>query len=326
MSPSTRQKWAEHFTAHARDYWTDERVGRLTAGNDLAILPSESPLLLRALGLLHRDASMPPSRVRKYRQINHMVAALGPSLRELAERFETVHIVDVGCGRSYLTLLLAHYFEHRLHHPVCIIGIDRNPEVVVESRRRAEIAAYSDTVRYEAASVGEVDLPRLWGDLFAGGDKNADEAATETHMLVSLHACDTATDDALALGMRAGCHFLAAAPCCQAELAAAWSKLADDTEGPFAPVWTSPHLRRTTAATVTDTLRMLLLSAVGYWATAIEFVPSEHTPRNTLIRGVRRTGPDRDKWQKYLTLRDATGGCPISLEAEIRPLFERTCP
>ena len=317
MSPSTRQNWAEQFTAHARDYWTEERVAELTANKDLAILPDEAPLLLRALGLLHRDASMPPAQVRKYRQINHMVAALGPSLRELAERFEAVRIVDVGCGRSYLTLLLALYFEHRLHHPVQIIGIDRNPEVIDESRRRAELAQYQDTVRYEAASVGDVDLGHLWADHF--GDD-----ATDTHMLVSLHACDTATDDALALGMRAGCHFIAAAPCCQAELASGWSALSEDTQGPFAPVWTSPHLRRTTAATVTDTIGMLLLAAGGYWATAIEFVPSTHTPKNTLIRGVQRTGPVDKKWQEYLALREATGGAGISLESHLRPLFEPT--
>ena len=311
-----RHKWAEKFAARARDHWTDERVQRLTGGKDLAVLPNESPLLLRAMGLLYRDASMPPAQVRKYRQINHMVGVLGPALREVAEKFESVRIVDAGCGRSYLTLVLAHYFEHRLRHPVRILGVDRNPDVIEESRRRAEIAGYGDIVRYEVSSVGELDLGRLWSDLFP------EEDAAATHMLVSLHACDTATDDALALGIRSGCHFIAVAPCCQAELSGQWSALAGETDGPFAPVWASGHLRRTTAATVTDAMRMLLLAASGYWATAIEFVPSEHTPKNTLIRGIRRSGPDPDKWQEYLALRQATGGCGISLESRIRPMFE----
>ncbi len=322
-----RQKWAEQFAALAREHWTQERVHRLTAGKDLAVLPNEAPLLLRALGLLHRDASMPPAQVRKYRQINHMVAALGPSLRELAEKFESVRIIDAGCGRSYLTLLLAHYFEHRLHHPVRIIGIDRNPDLIDESRRRAEIAQYGDTVRYEAASVGEVDLVRLWHDIFGEPD------TPQTHMLVSLHACDTATDDAIAMGIRSRCHFIAVAPCCQAELSGQWAGLADSPDGasgvsgtsgasaPFGPVWTSPHLRRTMAANVTDVMRMVLLAASGYWATAIEFVPSEHTPKNTLIRGAWRSGPVIEKWREYLALREATGGCGISLESTVRPLF-----
>jgi Methyltransferase domain len=328
-----RQKWAEQFAALARQYWTDERVHGLTAGKDLAVLPNEAPLLLRALGLLHRDASMPPAQVRKYRQINHMVAALGPSLREMAQKFELVRIVDAGCGRSYLTLLLAHYFEHRLHHPVRIIGIDRNPDIINESRRRAEIAQYGDTVRYEAAGVGEVALGGLWSDIF-------DEPDTpQTHMLVSLHACDTATDDAIALGVRSRCHFIAVAPCCQAELSGQWAALADSTDAevgapgvdgspepsgpsaPFGPVWASPHLRRTVAASVTDAMRMVLLAASGYWATAIEFVPSEHTPKNTLIRGAWRSGPVVEKWREYLALRQATGGCGISLESTVRPLF-----
>lgn len=311
-----RQQWAEQFAACAREHWTDERVHRLTDGKNLVVLPNESPLLLRALGLLHRDASMPPAQVRKYRQINHMIGVLGPALRELAETFESVRIVDAGCGRSYLTLLLAHYFEHRLRHPVRIIGIDRNQDVVDESRRRVEIAGFRDTVRYEAGSVGEVDLQRLWCDLFPEQD------ATDTHMLVALHACDTATDDALALGVSSGCHFIAVAPCCQAELSGQWSALVGSADGPFGPVWASPHLRRTTAAAVTDTMRALLMAASGYWTTAIEFVPSEHTPKNTLIRAVRRSEPSREKWQEYLALREATGGCGISLESRVRPVFE----
>lgn len=310
-----RDQWAKQFTELARQHWTDARVGELTGGKDLAVLPNESPRLLRALGLLHRDASMPPDRVRKYRQINHMVGALGPPLRELAETFDCVRIVDAGCGRSYLTLLLAHYFAHRLHHPVQIIGVDHNPDVIRESQRRAELAGLEDAVRYEAAAVGDLDLPALWPDLFGDGTPG------DTHMLVSLHACDTATDDALALGVHARCHFLAAAPCCQAELSAKWAALDGKTQGPFAPVWASPHLRRTTAATVTDTLRLLLLAACGYWTTAIEFVPSEHTPKNTLIRAVRRLGPVEQHWREYLALRDATGGCSIALEAKLRDVI-----
>ncbi len=310
-----RDEWAEHFTGVAGRYWTAERVRELTAGKNLAIQPDTAPLLLRALGLLNRDASLPAAQVRKYRQINHMVSALGPNLRELAERFERVHILDAACGRSYLTLLLAHFYEHRLDHPVRIIGVDKNPDVIAESRRRAEMPLYGDRVRYEAASVGELSLPDLWRSLYP-------DQGQDTHMLVSLHACDTATDDALAQGIAAHCHFIAVAPCCQAELSGAWGELSDSQHGAFGPVWASPHLRRTTAATITDIMRVLLLSAAGYWTTAIEFVPSAHTPKNTLIRGMRRGGPDVEKWREYLDLKEATGGCGISLEAQIRPLFE----
>jgi hypothetical protein len=109
---------------------------------------------------------------------------------------------------------------------------------------------------------------------------------------------------------------IAVAPCCQAELARGWEALADaDATGAFAPVWNTPQLRRHTAADLTDTFRTLLLSAAGYETRAVEFVASEHTPKNTLIRAIRRSDGDDAALREYAELRDATGGVGIELES-----------
>ncbi len=285
---TTRTEWAHHFTATARAHWTDARTRELTGGKALQILPAEAPLLLRALGLLHRDAAMPPHCIRKYLQINHMVRLLEPTLAELRARHPVVRLLDAGCGRSYLTLLLAWCARHQGHR-VEVVGIDRNPAVIEECVRRTELAELADVVTFEATAL----------ESFAGGG---------FHGVVALHACDTATCDAIALGVGLGAELIAVAPCCQAELARGWATLAT---GAFAPIWHAPHLRHEIAAHVTDTLRMLLLRAAGYAVTPMEFIAPEHTAKNTLLRAVRTGVPGSRA--DYDALVAATGGIGLRL-------------
>ncbi|HVV83104.1 MAG TPA: methyltransferase, partial [Kofleriaceae bacterium] len=132
--------------------------------------------------------------------------------------------------------------------------------------------------------------------------------------VIALHACDTATCDAIALGVQTRATVIAVAPCCQAELARGWTELAAaGAGGAFAPIWSMPHLRRELAAEVTDALRTLLLRAAGYEVAAIEFVPSPHTRKNTLIRAVRRGAPDPAARAAHDELVAATGGRGLAL-------------
>ncbi|NVB81737.1 MAG: SAM-dependent methyltransferase [Kofleriaceae bacterium] len=298
--PRTRARWAEEYSARARAYWTEERTKQLV-GDKLPIMrPADAAVLLRALGLLRDDASLPPDRARKYFQINHMVALLLPALRELRARHPRVRLLDAGCGRSYLTLLIAWCARHVWNWELEVIGVDRNPDLIAEARRRAEIAGLDEAVRLEVGTVEAVD-------------------ARDVHGVVALHACDTATCDALALGVSLGAELLAVAPCCQAELARGWSALAErGTSGPFSTIWGTPHLRRETAADVTDAMRTALLRAAGYDVLAMEFVPSEHTRKNTLIRAIRRGAPSDAARTEYEALRVATGGVGIRLAERLR--------
>jgi SAM-dependent methyltransferase len=294
---ATRDHWAAEVEARATAYWTAERTAALLDGKQPVITPREGAVLLRALGLMRDDATIPPAQVRKYFQINHMVALLGPALRELRTQAMT-RLLDAGCGRSYLTLLLAWCARHVWHHPLEVIGIDRDPQVIAEARRRTQLAELDDVVRFE---VGDVATMR---------PRDVDGV----NGVVALHACDTATCDALALGIELEATMLAVAPCCQAELARGWASLAErGIAGPFAPIWRAPQLRRETAADITDVMRVELLRAAGYEVTAMEFVPAEHTRKNTLIRAIRSGARSADARAAYEALRDATGGVDIRL-------------
>ena len=293
----SRDDWGAALDERARLYWTPERTRALVGDKALEILPGEAPQLLRALGLLHGDASMPPARVRKYLQINHVARALRPAMAELRTRHEVIRLLDAGCGRSYLTLLLA-WIARAQGHRVEVLGVDRNAEVIDECRRRTELAGLSELVRFVAAPLETID-------------------ASGVHGVFALHACDTATCDAIALGVTAGAELIAVAPCCQAELARGWSGLAErgDT-GAFGSLWRMPHLRRETAAHLTDAMRMLLLRARGYDATALEFIGSEHTQKNSLIRAMRGRG-DPGARAEYEALVAATGGVGLALASRI---------
>lgn len=300
---ATRARWARELEARARAHWTPARTEALLRGKDVLIRPADAAVLLRAIGLLDGAAAMPPARVRKYFQINHMVGVLKPAFEELRGRHARITVLDAGCGRSYLSLLLAWCGKHVWQHPIEVIGVDRNPEVIEECRRRAAIARLDDVMMFAAAPLeGFVPGPR------------------QVHAVLALHACDTATCDALVIGVRLGAELVAVAPCCQAELARGWAaRAADATPGALAPIWRTPHLRRAVAADVTDAMRTLLLRAAGYDVTAIEFVPSEHTRKNTLIRARLRPAPERSfgdserSLGEYRALVDATGGVGIAL-------------
>ena len=314
-----RDEWAERFGERARDYWTAERTAELVRDKTLAVLPAEAPELLRALGILHRDASMPPAERRKFFQINHMVAMLGPSIRELVaidRGGAPLRIVDAACGRSYLTLLLAHAIPK--HHGVAVevLGVDRNADVIEESQRRTRAAAMSTTVKHHASQLSALDVRAAFRDAFDTGE------LPRIDVMVALHACDTATDDAIVLGAGLDATLLALAPCCQAELARAWSELAldqgDESRDAFAPIRRTPHLRREVASLMTDTMRQLLLRAIGYECWALELVPTEHTPKNLMLRAMNRHAPDAKARAEYESLKLATGGAGIGLADRLR--------
>jgi hypothetical protein len=295
----TDSEWRVAYEARAREHWTPERVAELTGGKQLVLRPDNAPCLLRAMGLLDAHARMLASRVRKYRQINHLLSFLEPALIELTGQPGPLHLVDAGCGRSALGFLVAWWLQQR-GVQARLLGVDRNPTVIEGCRERAELAGLP-SMAFAAADLDGLDLEATW--MGAVGER------LQLAALLALHACDTATDTALALAVGHRARFFAVAPCCQAELARQWADLPD---GPLGPVQGNPHLRRTAAATVTDAMRAELMRSAGYEVRAVEFVEAHHTPKNTLIYG-HRVGPVTDR-QRYLDLKSATGGCGITLE------------
>lgn len=303
----------DDFLAKAQGFWTKDRERKITGGKSWLILPSQAPHLLRVLGLLRRDATMPADAVRKFSQINHMLALVEPQLKELADRHNVVRILDACCGTSYLALLAAWLLITKWGKTCEIIGIDANPKVIETSQHRAKDLGYSDQVKFTCARVA----PDVWEEYYPQLFPTRGQPSPRPHALFALHACDTATDYAAATGIALKADVMALAPCCHAELARAWKDIAAD-DHPFAAIFRSPNLRRETAAQITDAMRLLLIRAHGYEVTATEFVPSVHTPKNRLLLCVRRGNYLREAAEQYLRLKSSLADKEITLASVLK--------
>lgn len=292
----------EDIKAKAASYWTPERVKTLTGGKNWLLLPHEAAELLRAIGLMNKDASISWDSMRKYSQINHMLQLLDDVLRDQSGRRERVNILDAGCGTSFLSLTTAWYLTHKLKRPFQIVGIDSNAKVIETSKKRAaQIGVEQGTAFIQGM------IPDSSSEYFT----QSEGKAKRPNILVALHACDTATDHAIALGIKDKADVIAVAPCCQRELA---EKFKNAPAGhALDPVFRSPNLRRDVAASMTDSLRMLHLRAHGYEVTATEFVPSEHTPKNRLLLAVRRGAFHQESRDQLTMLTAHLGGHSIKL-------------
>lgn len=285
------------FLEKAKKHWTLERVKKVTGGKKLLLTPDQAPELLRVMGLLNSDASMSANDVRKYRQINHMLALISDELIALSRQHAKVRVIDIGCGNSYMTLLLVWFFKHKLQHPIECLGIDGNPKVIAASQERAKQLAFEKEVEFQVADIKDFK----W------------EKETRPHVVLALHACDTATDYALAFGIQNKADTIFVAPCCQAELARKWKGLVD-VPSAFNPIFRSHHFRREIAAEMTDVLRMLLVRSRGYEVTPTEFVGKEHAMKNTLMTCIRKGSQLQEAKKQYEDLKTALGGSGICLE------------
>ena len=299
----SNERHREELERQVRAIWTPERLAELTGGRERPLLPTDAPHLLRGLGILDADGRIQARRRRKYRQLNHLLGFLTPAFEELAANRpldRPLHVIDAGCGRSALGMLLAWWFHRRTPHAVRVHGVDRNRDAIEGCRERARVLGLPG-MSFEVA-----DLT----DLLAAEPAGLAALDGRVDAVLALHACDTATDIALALAVRHQVAFFAVAPCCQAELARAWAAADVDVLG---PLHHNPHFRRTLGATVTDAMRTALLEAQGYRVRAVEFVEAHHTPKNTLIYG-HRTGEAVREPAEYAALKARTGGCGIALE------------
>jgi len=319
----------QRFQDKARIYWTPERLAKVTGGKKLLVTPDRAPLLLRTMNLLNADGSMSANDVRKFRQINHMAALMAPELERLSGQMKEVRILDVGCGNSYLTLLAAWLFHEHWHKPCQIIGIDTHEQRITASRDRAQMLGYQGFLKFHLLTAGSNAWQEAWRAGFgsqegqesisSSGEVVPPVAVPRPNVVIALHACDTATDEALALGFAEKADFIAVAPCCQAELAATWTQLAS-SQHPMSPLFRSPHLRRETAAHITDMMRMLLMRSVGYEVTATEFVGLEHTPKNRLITCIRRGRYLKEAWDQFLEFKHSWSDTSIALEGMLEHL------
>jgi Methyltransferase domain len=220
----------------------------------------EGAKLLKVLHVMNADGSVSADMRRKLNQVQHLVELFRPVLEEIARFRKRVRVLDLSCGNSYLGFLLRHHVVEEIRVPFELVGIDRSQERV-------------STCRSRASKLGWAGLEFVAGEIA--------DAAVEGpfDLLVSLHGCDTASDDALKRGVELRIPHIHVAPCCQKEV----RPLVRD-DGRFASFLRDGIVAAEFAATLTDVIRAVWLRTRGYRAEIVEFVPLEHSLKNRLIR------------------------------------------
>ena len=225
---------------------------------------------LRDLGVMTEDGKIVRSRTDKFRQINRFLEFIEDILPQL-ERDRELTILDFGCGKSYLTFAMYYYLHELKGYDIRIVGLDLKADVIRHCGRLAEQYGY-DKLTFLTGDIADYD------------------GVDQVDMVVTLHACDTATDYALAKAVGWNAKVILSVPCCQHELNAQFSAGGGSGDGLLAPVMDYGLLRERFAALVTDGLRAKYLERAGYETQVLEFIDMEHTPKNILLRAVKRNG------------------------------------
>ncbi|MCW2760451.1 MAG: SAM-dependent methyltransferase [Marmoricola sp.] len=256
---------------------TSERAEPVTPERDhdhakTRLLATDHPVL-KALGISDAQGRVKPSRQAKYRQVEEFLRALSSAIDDAsrAGRLRTptvedpLRVVDLGCGNAYLTFTAHAWLREQL--PVRVVGVDVKEQARRHNTEVAEQLGVSEELSFLAAGIRDVDL-----------DEHPD-------VVLALHACDTATDDALFRAVGWGAELVLAAPCCHHDISAQLRE--NPTPVGYTSLTRDGILRERLADTLTDALRAAILRQVGYRVDVVEFVDSVHTPRNTLLRAVR---------------------------------------
>ena len=238
------------------------------------------------LGVMTDSGKIIRTRYDKYRQINRFLEFIEDILPELPTD-RTVHIIDFGCGKSYLTFAMYYYLKVLKHYDIRITGLDLKQKVIEDCQ------ALADRYGYDG-------LQFLCGDI---ADYNGTD---EVDMVVTLHACDTATDYALYKAVKWHASVILSVPCCQHELN---RKMQCET---LSGAFQYGLIKERTAALMTDAMRGQLLEMKGYKTQLLEFIDMEHTPKNILIRGVKSKGllpkaARKQQMENYQKCRDFFG-------------------
>lgn len=261
----------------------------------------DATVLLKAIGIADVNGDIRASMRGKYDQVNEFLKIVADAVKDEKGKGERFTVVDCGCGKSYLTFALYAYLTQALGFAdVRVIGIDRRSDVISASRKIADSLDVSDRVTFIEADIIDKDF---------GGDNDLKNLKVD--MVVSLHACDTATDEALARGVEWKARYMVSAPCCQHELQKTVGKTGADAEKMFAGLLRQGILRERLCDLLTDTFRALILRILGYRVQVVEFVSPDATARNILLRaeyGVKSGQPQ--PVSEYLDLRDAWGVSP----------------
>jgi len=252
------------------------------------VLDPAAPFLIE-LGISDHQGRVKPSRQAKYKQIEEFCKLLAPALDEAVSagriaKNRPLQVVDLGCGNAYLTLAAYHLLT-AAGHDVRMTGIDHNPAARKRNNRVVEALGWQEHLRFLDATIEGAEL-----------DVRPD-------VVLALHACDTATDDALARAVGWEASLVLAAPCCHHDIQKQLKSVTPPA--PYALMTRYGIVRERFADVLTDSLRAAVLRQVGYRVEVVQFVDSQHTPRNLLLRaartGAKPTADLRAEYQAMVT-------------------------
>ena len=309
----------------------------------LPLTSFDSAALLKTIGLADGSGKIRASMRGKYDQVNEFLKVVKETVQPTDEPFT---VVDCGCGKAYLTISLYFYLTEVLKFPnVKVIGIDRRSDVVAAAKKMAAQLDVADRVLFVEADLNEFQISDLKFQIDGSVTSQSNnrtvkqsnnrtvEHLNNVSMVVSLHACDTATDEALAKGVEWKARYILSAPCCQHEpqkmigIRDRGSGIRVRGDDDFAGLLRQSILRERLCDILTDSFRAMILRILGFKVQVIEFVSSEATARNIMLKceyGVKpgQPGPIGE----YLNLRDywkVTPWLETRLEKLLGKYFER---
>lgn len=279
------------------------------------LLPQDSPVW-RSVGVTDGLGRIKPTKRDKHRQVEDFLRLLAPTIddaiaaghlaRPTAQR--PLRLVDLGCGNAYLTLAAYAYLTDVAGLPVNVVGVDVSAPARDRNIRLVRELGWQDSVTFVAGTIAGANLADVWPSVDRDNPQRVD-------VVLALHACDTATDDALAWGTAHHAPVILAAPCCHHDIQ---RQLREGTASPAG--WSSAlrHgiLRERLGDVITDSLRAQLLRIAGHRVDVVEFVATEHTPRNVMIRAVFTGAAARaEDVAEYRALTSAWGVTPVLAQA-----------
>ena len=216
------------------------------------------------LGIMNLEGKVVKAKYDKFRQINKYLEFIRDILPKLPTG-RTIRIIDFGCGKSYLTFAMYYYLHDMQGLPIEVIGLDLKADVIAHCNELAKRYGF-EALRFEMGDIAQ----------FTGADS--------VDMVVTLHACDTATDYAIEKAVKWGASVILTVPCCQHEVN---KQIQNDF---LKPVLKYGLLKERMSALLTDAIRANMLESLGYDTQVLEFIDMEHTPKNILIRATKRSG------------------------------------
>lgn len=255
---------------------------------DYYIKVGKADALLKEIGIMSKDGKIKNNKIRKYNQIDHYVELLEGVLDSLPKN-KVITILDCGCGKSYLTFVLNYYLTEIKRRKCKFIGLDISEGVINSSKEMAKNLGYRN-MEFHAIDI-KMYKPK-----------------EKINVVMSLHACDTATDMALALGIKLESDCIIAVPCCHRQM------LSQYNYEPFEGITKHGILKARLADVLTDGMRSMMLEAKGYDVSVVEYISPLETPKNLMIRALKTSDENYDLMSEYLNLMSSLNVYPALYE------------